>query len=65
VEAELFNGLDALAFLASAPNFGFVEFLFLLVKGFFDAQSQAAALVEIFRACYHQRLHVVSVLDSF
>ena len=38
--------LDALAFFAGAPGFAFVEFLFLLVEGFFDGSTQAAALVE-------------------
>jgi hypothetical protein len=40
------DGLDALAFLAGAPSFGFVEFLFLLIKGFFGAPARAAAWVE-------------------
>lgn len=40
------DGLNALAGLASAPGFGFVEFLLLLVEGFFDVLSQAAAFVE-------------------
>jgi len=40
------DGLNALALLASAPSFGFVEFLLLLVEGFFDVPAQAAALVE-------------------
>ena len=38
--------LDALAVLAGAPSFAFVEFLFLLVEGFFDGPTQATALVE-------------------
>ena len=38
--------LDAFALLASAPGFAFVEFLFLLVEGFFDVPTQAAAWIE-------------------
>jgi hypothetical protein len=40
------DGLDALAGFAGGPGFAFVEFLFLLVEGFFDVSPQAAALVE-------------------
>jgi len=34
------DGLNALPLLASAPSFGFVEFLLLLVEGFFDVPAQ-------------------------
>ena len=40
------DGLDALAGLAGGPGFAFVEFLFLLVEGFFDVPAQAATWVD-------------------
>ena len=40
------DALDALACLAGAPRFAFVEFLLLLVEGFFDVPAQPAALIE-------------------
>ena len=40
------DGLDALAGLAGGPGFAFVEFLFLLVEGFFEVPAQAATWVD-------------------